>query len=689
MARIETYVEDNQVTANDIVIGTDGDDFNKTKNFRVSALASFVETLVQNNIPNIVTTFVGQSDSIADILPSINLSVSVMQTPTILIFIKDQLTTATPASLGGATTDVVTSVKYTYLFPLGAGEYNPISNFITFDDLVLLNVDSPVQADISNQPNTQIIDLGDITGSDFISEINAQNPSFDLQDNTQSFFFSYEDGGVLFLQKFIGANGIYGLNDSQVDASDFISFSDNNIDDDNVKAKYVRVKLNNNAYPNEASEITSFVSAFNNLPAFVVSEKELIVGYSDSLINDAGNPYRSVYIVNTGKGIYGLNFSQIVSDNVLKIRGERINKNLSSFNNDSNFVSQSDLSNELDQKVSKSGDTMTGDLSMGGNKVTSTAEPTADEDLTNKAYVDSLNRYRGDYTDSASIIGLPNNTDGDYATLTAGEIKQLWVFANFSWRLQSAKPFVSSVSSSFTLSNNFHNATIDVVAGNITIDLPDNLIDGLEFNIRNYSGGNVTFNTTGTATSSETELFTGNLATCILDGNNYIIDKTGGVVGENIRIGLYAYEDTQAAQNLVANTYQVLSNNGLGSNTFKDPLPSIPELYNVVTDRFDFSSLNIGDVVKIRIDLDATTVASNNVLDCRMVLGEGQAGEYSLPFFSSSYFKNSGTYQIVDEIEIYIGNDLTKNNPAYIEIKSDGADTILNNGFYAKVINRN
>jgi hypothetical protein len=41
-------------------------------------------------------------------------------------------------------------------------------------------------------------------------------------------------------------------------------------------------------------------------------------------------------------------------------------------------------------KVNKAGDTMTGNLSMGGNKVTTTADPTAPEDLARKAYVDSI-----------------------------------------------------------------------------------------------------------------------------------------------------------------------------------------------------------------------------------------------------------------------------------------------------------
>ena len=50
-------------------------------------------------------------------------------------------------------------------------------------------------------------------------------------------------------------------------------------------------------------------------------------------------------------------------------------------------------------KVAKAGDTMTGNLSMGANKVTSTATPTAADDLTRKGYVDSI---LGSATDAAT-----------------------------------------------------------------------------------------------------------------------------------------------------------------------------------------------------------------------------------------------------------------------------------------------
>jgi len=46
MARIDTYDVDTNISSNDMVIGTDGDDNNKTKNFTVGALAGYVQGLI-------------------------------------------------------------------------------------------------------------------------------------------------------------------------------------------------------------------------------------------------------------------------------------------------------------------------------------------------------------------------------------------------------------------------------------------------------------------------------------------------------------------------------------------------------------------------------------------------------------------------------------------------------------------
>lgn len=87
------------------------------------------------------------------------------------------------------------------------------------------------------------------------------------------------------------------------------------------------------------------------------------------------------------------------------------------------------LENKINTKVSKAGDTMTGVLDMGTNKVTSSATPTASSDLTNKTYVDAQRDTRvaksGDSMSgnlemsSNKVTGLSAPTNANDATRKA------------------------------------------------------------------------------------------------------------------------------------------------------------------------------------------------------------------------------------------------------------------------------
>ena len=52
---------------------------------------------------------------------------------------------------------------------------------------------------------------------------------------------------------------------------------------------------------------------------------------------------------------------------------------------DSKFIT---LAKNLNTKVNKSGDTMSGELNMGNNKITDLSAPISDNDATNKKFVD-------------------------------------------------------------------------------------------------------------------------------------------------------------------------------------------------------------------------------------------------------------------------------------------------------------
>lgn len=681
MARIETYVPDNQVTENDIVIGSDGDNFNKTKNFRVSALTQFVEQQDVNLSPKVVTTVVGVNETIESKLQDIDLTVLNTENPVLLSFLKEEQQSDTGINI---------FVKYIYLFPLGNGIYNPVSDHVSIDDLLLIEKSNITSSDVDDIPNTLTIDLGDITGSTLSATVNASNPSLNLSDNTLEYFFVFEDNNSSFLFKFVGTNGFYGVNDLQSTSSDFVSFTDNDIDDDNVKAKYVKVNLGSTKYTTESDEIEEVVRQVNLLnPKVTISEKELFVVYSDSLTNDVENNYMSVYLVNTGKGIYGNDATQITEPNVLKIRGEQINENLSSFINDVPFATQSALTNGLNGKVSKSGDSMSGNLNMSStNKVINSASPTDNGDLVNKNYADSLVNFKGDYSSEVNLKDISSPSVGDYATLTNSNAEQVWGYQNEAWRILSAKAKVVDVSANTEITNAFHNATLNITGSNITISLPDNNDDGLNFFIRNFSGTTLNISTSGVATANITSLFDKGLASVIHQNGVYTIDTNSVDSFEDINIGVYYYNDNQGFQSYLADTFITLSNNGEGSDTYKDPLTGIPDIYNISTDRFDFSGLSINDIVDLRIDLDINTTTASETVDCDIVLGEGQAGEYSIPLISSKYYKNSGNFKISVNQEIDIKNNTAKDNPAFIRLKGSASSRLTVIGFYAKVIKR-
>jgi hypothetical protein len=667
VARIETYVEDNQVTENDIILGTDGDNFNKTKNFRVAALANFLEDFNLDLKPKIVTTVVGQNETISDKFTNFNLIVTADDNPVYLVFLKDVLDSDTNETI---------IERYVYSFNAGTGIYQDI----TESQLTLLEKGNPTVEEVNELDNTTIIDLGVVSGGDFLSEINSAIPSYDLSDTEQTYFFTYEDSGVAYLIKFIGTNGLYGANDNTAVTGDFISFTNVDVDDDNIQAKYIEVTLGDTNYETEIEELEEVARQVNLLPSFIITEKQLFVIYSDSLQNDAGTSYRTVYICNTGKGTYGDGGTGISETNLIKVRGSQINENLSSYNNDANFTTTTDL----DDKVDKAGDTMSGDLNMEGNKVVNIPTPTQNNDAVNKSYADSLVNFRGTYSTDTAIKNISSPSDGDYAYLSKNSVEQLWIY-NTDWQLVSAKPYYLNVSNDLTINNSHHNATINIDSTSVTLTFPDGLEHGLNIFIRNYDGGKTIFTASGTATVSEFGLDQENLATVINNSDDFVIDVTGKSEYDRVNFGIYDYDATNPAITLTGGSFSTLNNNAAGANTFKNPVPAVSEIWNTSTNRFDFSNLKINDFVTIRLDLDITTASAGEVIDCELLLGEGQAGEYTIPFSSSKYYKNAGSYRFLEDVQIYIGNNLTKDNPALIQIKSSGNDDVTLNGFFVKV----
>ena len=76
---------------------------------------------------------------------------------------------------------------------------------------------------------------------------------------------------------------------------------------------------------------------------------------------------------------------------------DTLNELAAAINDNPNFSTT--IATQIGEKVAKSGDTMSGDLNMGSNKVTSLAAPTANGDAANKLYVDNAEQSAKDYAD--------------------------------------------------------------------------------------------------------------------------------------------------------------------------------------------------------------------------------------------------------------------------------------------------
>lgn len=158
----------------------------------------------------------------------------------------------------------------------------------------------------------------------------------------------------------------------------------------------------------------------------------------------------------------------------------------------------------------------------------------------------------------------------------------------------------------------------------------------------------------------------------------------------SFKMGFWDYEDTATSGTplalTVANTYYQLTNNGLGVNTNTTyALSGISNIFNTATNYFNFASLKLGDTVDIRIELEVVTTAANNVLSLEIELGIGSA-PYRIPV-RQYYIKSAGTHKLVGILPLYMGNTLTRNNPARLMIANDTTgSTIKVVGWYTRVL---
>ncbi len=134
----------------------------------------------------------------------------------------------------------------------------------------------------------------------------------------------------------------------------------------------------------------------------------------------------------------------------------------------------------------------------------------------------------------------------------------------------------------------------------------------------------------------------------------------------------------------------VLTNDGLGVDTITTYLPvggnGITQLWDTSSNGFDFSDLNVGDMVDIRMDISVIIASTNTVVDVNLVMGSG--GSITVPFISDQNYKATGTFKVIRYMGVYIGSTDVRDTLAQLKIEADKSCTCIVHGWYIKAIRR-
>ena len=476
MARIHTYKTSLNISPEDKVIGSDVNENNKTKNYPIGSIIQQIQDQVNNDLPKIISVVLDEAETIDSALESINITVNASDRPVLISFFKP---TTTTGSIG-------TSQEYAkilYLFPLGNGVYEPISDFLNFQDLVLLNVSKPSLADVGFLSNSTQIDLGDITGSTPSDVLNNKLPSVDLSDTESTYVFSFIDDGVAYFSIFTGDAGVYGLNDLQSTQNDFTDFTNSETlffeQDTDVKALNIEVDLSEDYFETDEEELDDVVAKVNSLPTFIIEQN--FYGLISADLDYNGVAYSNKYLITRGKGTYGENGFQIsnTESNIIKIYDGFRSKDLSNFDNsNSQFLTESDLDYpEVPENVS---------------------EFNNDAGYATEKYVDDSVSFRGVFNDKQQIQNITDPSNGDYVILLAKSnvVRQKWVFFNGAWNQKTAIRFFEEVNLNTSLNYKYHNSVIRFT-GNVTEVALDDQEQGSSIVLRNQTNNVITVNSSG------------------------------------------------------------------------------------------------------------------------------------------------------------------------------------------------
>lgn len=172
--------------------------------------------------------------------------------------------------------------------------------------------------------------------------------------------------------------------------------------------------------------------------------------------------------------------------------------------------------------------------------------------------------------------------------------------------------------------------------------------------------------------------------------------KNGAIAGggggtpfpaDGARIGTYIYDDAQydsTPLSVPANTPTALPNDTLGPLTGNTPVTGVTNLWDPVTGFFDFTELNVGDVVEMRLDLLVQTSSFNQTVNINFEGGIGSPFPFALTFIDGAYLF-TGSFSINRYTPIFVIDENTIDYPGRMVIQSSDPIDVNQIRFFCNV----
>ena len=130
-------------------------------------------------------------------------------------------------------------------------------------------------------------------------------------------------------------------------------------------------------------------------------------------------------------------------------------------------------------------------------------------------------------------------------------------------------------------------------------------------------------------------------------------------------------------------------NDGKGPLTIREFAPKgVNDLLNVEDGSFTFKDLKLGDSVLIRNDYNITTTVNNTLLEQRYVFGNEDL-KIVLSSIINRLDDGAKEYKFALRSDfLFVGSDIVKDNPIYLEIRTSEDCTLVNSGCVVNLLPR-